>query len=123
MSDRFTPGNTHHRADAPLLLDEVFASGSHVRVLRAIYANGNLSWASVIARETGLSRGGTWKALRRLVSTGLVQVAGPWRHGAALPYRIARTHRLTTPLIDLFEAESHCSADEPRGRHHLDEWM
>jgi predicted nucleotidyltransferase/DNA-binding transcriptional ArsR family regulator len=90
------------RLDQPL--DDIFASTSHVRVLRALFA---LPWGMGrsgrdLARRAGVSHPRANQVLADLAEQGLVAVERLPRTDL---YRLNRHHALAEPLGSLFELE------------------
>jgi len=86
-----------------LALNEVFGSKGQVRLLRilALETDGFVASPEVASRA-GLTRSGARKALRRLVTAGLVDRTGSGRHTR---YVLKRDNPLTEEIVRLFEVE------------------
>lgn len=90
------------RIDSPL--DEIFASASHVRMLRAVFGLPSDIGRSGrdLGRRAGISHPRASKVLGELAEQGLVKVE---RLPQADLYRLNRKHVLAKPLSKLFELE------------------
>jgi predicted nucleotidyltransferase len=90
------------RLDEPF--DDIFASASHVRVLRALFAlpSGMATSGRDLARRAGLSHPRANQVLADLAEQGLVAVQRLPRTDL---YRLNRHHALAEPLGKLFELE------------------
>jgi len=90
------------RLDAPL--DDIFASGTHVKVLRALYGLPAQMTASGrdVARRAGVSHPRANSVLAGLSNTGLVNVQ---RLPGTDLYRLNRDHAMADQLIQLFARE------------------
>ncbi len=84
-------------------LDRVLGRSSQVRVLRALSLHGPGLTPPELARRTGLSRGGVWKALARLEELDVVEPVGV---GHTVPYRMSPTHPIAQAINILFGAEA-----------------
>ncbi len=91
-------------------LDDVLASSSHLKVLRALFAvpSGLQRSGRDIARRAGISHPRASQVLADLVEQGLVQVE---RHAHADLYRLNKEHALVAPLGHLFEVEPRLKFD------------
>ena len=91
------------RLDQPL--DDVFASGSHIRLLRALFALPSELGRSGrdLARRAGVSHPRANQVLADLADQGLVSVQ---RLSRSDLYRVNRHHALAAPIGKLFELES-----------------
>src|ERR1700694_1597145 len=85
-------------------LDDVFASSSHVRVLRALFAlpSGMGRSGRDLARRGSVSHPRANQVLADLSEQGLVEVQRLPRTDL---YRLNRHHALAKPLGELFELE------------------
>lgn len=83
-------------------LTQLFASGGHVRVLRALIAYGAPLSVAQLAADCGLSTRGTRFVLESLVSQGMVSVLGQPRSQL---YSVAQQHPLAGALNALFQHE------------------
>src|ERR1700688_5068038 len=90
------------RLDEPL--DDIFASASHIRLLRALFAlpTGMGSSGRDLARRAGVSHPRANAVLAGLAEQGLVAVQRLPRTDL---YRLNRRHALAEPLGNLFELE------------------
>jgi predicted nucleotidyltransferase len=90
------------RFDDPL--DEVFASASHVRVLRALFGvpSGTGRSGRDLARRAGISHPRASQVLADLAAQGLVSIE---RLARTDLYRLNGQHVLATPLAELFDLE------------------
>lgn len=90
------------RLDNPL--DDVFATGSHVKVLRALFAipTGLERSGRDIARRAGISHPRANQVLGDLAVQGLVQIK---RQPRTALYQLNTKHALVEPLAELFELE------------------
>ena len=91
------------RLDQPL--DDVFASGSHIRLLRALFALPSELGRSGrdLARRAGVSHPRANQVLADLADQGLVSVQ---RLSRSDLYRVNRHHALAAPIGQIFELES-----------------
>ena len=96
------------RLDAPL--DDILATGSHVRILRALFAvpPGIGRSGRDLARRAGISHPRASQVLGSLAEQGLVSAE---RAPRADLYRLNREHVLVGPLGELFEQESKTKFD------------
>ena len=90
------------RLDTPL--DDIFASGTHVKVLRALYGLPAQMMASgrEVARRAGVSHPRANKVLTELSEAGVVNVQRLPRTDL---YRLNRDHAMADQLIQLFARE------------------
>lgn len=84
-------------------LDGVIGRISQVRVMRALSLHGAGLTPPELARRTGLSRAGVWKALESLEGLGVVEPVGS---GHSVPYRMSPTHPIAGAIHRLFEEEA-----------------
>lgn len=99
------------RLDRPL--DDVFATGSHIQVLRALVdlPDGLTVSGRDIARRAGVSQPTAAEVLRALEAQGLVIVG---RRPRAAYYRLNAEHVLAPLLSAIFVAERQARADLER---------
>jgi len=83
-------------------LTHLFASGGHVRVLRALMAYAAPLSVAQLAADSGLTRRGTRFVLSSLASQGMVRVLGQPRSQL---YDVDCRHRLALAVKSLFEHE------------------
>lgn len=96
-------GTLSMRFDSPL--DDIFASRSHVRVLRALLRlpEGFPASGRELARRAGVTHPTSIKALTVLVESGLVTAS---RGPAGDTYELSRDHLFAGQLADLYRSES-----------------
>jgi len=95
-------GYPYMKLDRPL--DDLFATGSHIRVLRALAALPGSAGASgrEVARRAGVSAPTARDALASLVDQGLVRVA---RSLGSASYRLDADHVLAPLVYEMFARE------------------
>ena len=84
-------------------LDAVLGTQAAVRILRMLSLQGAPASPLLLAARCCLGRAGTWKALRRLQTAGIIEpVDGRPRFPR---YRLGPAHPLAEALRELFERE------------------
>jgi hypothetical protein len=84
-------------------LDDILGTPAAVRILRMLSLQRAGNSPLLLAATCSLGRWGTWKALRRLETVGIIEPAGGRPRFPR--YRLAPAHPLTTALMELFERE------------------